>query len=94
MSKIKSKWKKVQTKKIEEKELTKLQNFESFFIKANEALGQLVTDFEFKKSDVLRQVNDQYVKREEFKKELAETYGENISIDINTGEISEGQPEA
>lgn len=85
---------KVKTKKVEEKELTKLQNFESFFTKANEALGQLVTEFEFKKSDVLRQVNDQYVKREEFKKELAETYGENISIDINTGEVSEGQPEA
>ena len=86
--------KKVDLKKIEEKELTKLQNFEGFFVKANEALGQLVTEFEFKKSDVLRQINDQYVKREEFKKELSETYGENISIDINTGEISEGQPEA
>lgn len=81
-------------KSIEEKELKKLQNFETFFTKANEAIGQLVTEFEFKKSDVLRQINDQYVKREEFKKELSETYGENISIDINTGDISEGQPEA
>lgn len=81
-------------KKIEEKELKKLQNFEEFFTKANEALGQLVTEFEFKKSDVMRQISDQYVKREEFKKELAETYGENISIDINTGEISEVEPQA
>lgn len=80
-------------KKIEEKELKKLQNFEEFFTKANEALGQLVTEFEFKKSDVMRQISDQYVKREEFKKELAETYGENISIDINTGEISEVEPQ-
>lgn len=86
--------KKVDLKKIEEKELTKLQNFEGFFVKANEALGQLVTDFEFKKSDVLRQINDQYVKREEFKKELSETYGENISIDINTGDISKVEQEA
>lgn len=81
-------------KKIEEKELKKLQNFETFFIKANETIGQLVTEFEFKKSDVLRQINDQYVKREEFKKELSETYGENISIDINTGDISEVEPQA
>lgn len=81
-------------KSIEEKELKKLQNFETFFTKANEAIGQLVTEFEFKKSDVLRQINDQYVKREEFKKELSETYGENISIDINTGDISEGEAQA
>lgn len=80
-------------KKIEEKELKKLQNFETFFTKANEAIGQLVTEFEFKKSDVMRQISDQYVKREEFKKELAETYGENISIDINTGDISEVEPQ-
>jgi hypothetical protein len=86
--------KKVDLKKIEEKELIKLQNFEGFFVKANEALGQLVTEFEFKKSDVLRQINDQYVKREEFKKELSEVYGENISIDIKTGEISEVEQEA
>lgn len=81
-------------KSIEEKELKKLQNFETFFTKANEAIGQLVTEFEFKKSDVLRQINDQYVKREEFKKELSETYGENISIDINTGDISEVEQKA
>lgn len=86
--------KKVDLKKIEEKELIKLQNFEGFFVKANETLGQLVTEFEFKKSDVLRQINDQYVKREEFKKELSETYGENISIDMKTGEISEVEQEA
>ena len=86
--------KKADLKKIEEKELNKLQNFETFFTKANEAIGQLVTEFEFKKSDVLRQINDQYVKREEFKKELSETYGENISIDINTGDISKVEQEA
>lgn len=85
---------KVETKKIEEKELKKLQNFETFFTKANEAIGQLVVDFEFKKSDILRQIDDQYIKREEFKKELAEVYGENISININTGEISEGEAQA
>lgn len=83
--------KKVDIKKIEEKELKKLQGFETFFIKANETIGQLVTEFEFKKSDILRQINDQYIKREEFKKELSEIYGDNISIDVNTGEISEDQ---
>ena len=87
--------KKVEEKKsIEAKELTKLQELESFFKRANEALGQLTTEYEFRKSDILRQVNDKIVKREEFKKELAETYGENISIDINTGEISEVEPQA
>lgn len=80
--------KKVEVKKIEEKELKKLQSFEMFFVKANETLGGLVSEFEFKKSDILRQINDQYVKREEFKKELSETYGQDISIDLNTGEIS------
>lgn len=81
--------KKVDLKKIEEKELKKLQSFEEFFTKASEALGRLVTDFEFKKSDIMRQISDQYVKREDFKKELTETYGENISIDISTGDVSE-----
>lgn len=80
--------KKVEVKKIEEKELKKLQGFEMFFVKANETLGGLVSEFEFKKSDILRQINDQYIKREEFKKELSETYGQDISIDLNTGEIS------
>lgn len=80
--------KKVGVKKIEEKELKKLQGFEMFFVKANETLGGLVSEFEFKKSDILRQINDQYIKREEFKKELSETYGQDISIDLNTGEIS------
>jgi len=81
-------------KSIEEKELKKLQEFEIFFQKANEALGQLTADFEFKKSDVLRQMNDKFVKREDLKKELSEIYGENISIDISTGEISEVEPQA
>ena len=78
----------------EEKELKKLQNIEIFFTQANETLGRLVSEFEFKKSDVMRQLSDHYVKQEEFKKELSEIYGENISIDINTGEISEGLKEA
>jgi hypothetical protein len=81
-------------KSIEEKELKKLQEIESFFRSANEALGQLTTEYEFKKSDVLRQVNEKLIKQDELKKELAETYGENISIDINTGEISEAEPQA
>lgn len=85
---------KVETKKIEEKELKKLQELESFFKSANEALGQLTTEYEFKKSDVLRQVNEKLIKQEDLKKELAEVYGENISININTGEISEGEAQA
>lgn len=81
-------------KKIEEKELKKLQEIEQFFKAANESLGQLTTEYEFKKSDILRQVNEKFIKQDELKKELAETYGENISIDINTGEISEVEPQA
>jgi len=81
-------------KSIEEKELKKLQEFESFFKGAYEALGQLTTEYEFKKSDVLRQVNEKLIKQDEIKKELAEIYGENISININTGEISEGEVQA
>lgn len=86
--------KKVEAKSIEEKELKKLQELESFFKSANEALGQLTTDYEFKKSDVLRQVNEKLIKQDELKKELAGIYGENISININTGEISEGEAQA
>lgn len=86
--------KKVEAKSIEEKELKKLQELESFFKSANEALGQLTTDYEFKKSDVLRQVNEKLIKQDELKKELAGIYGENISININTGEISEGETQA
>jgi hypothetical protein len=81
-------------KSIEEKELKKLQEIEQFFKRANEALGQLTTEYEFKKSDILRQVNEKFIKQDELKKELAETYGENISIDIKTGEISEVEPQA
>ena len=81
-------------KSIEEKELKKLQEIEQFFKGANEALGQLTTEYEFKKSDILRQVNEKFIKQDELKKELAETYGENITIDINTGEISEAEPQA
>jgi hypothetical protein len=81
-------------KSIEEKELKKLQELESFFKSANEALGQLTTEYEFKKSDVLRQVNEKLIKQDELKKELAGIYGENISININTGEISEGEAQA
>jgi phenylacetate-coenzyme A ligase PaaK-like adenylate-forming protein len=80
--------KKVEEKSIEEKELKKLQEFELFFQKANEALGQLTIEFEFKKSDILRQVSEKATKREELKKELSETYGENITIDLSTGLIS------
>jgi hypothetical protein len=79
---------------IEGKELKKLQEIEQFFKIANETLGQLTTEYEFKKSDILRQVNEKFIKQDELKKELVETYGENISIDINTGEISEVEPQA
>jgi hypothetical protein len=79
---------------IESKELKKLQEIEQFFKSANETLGQLTTEYEFKKSDILRQVNEKFIKQDELKKELVETYGENISIDINTGEISEVEPQA
>jgi hypothetical protein len=81
-------------KKIEEKELKKLQEIEQFFKGANEALGQLTTEYEFKKSDILRQVNEKFIKQDELKKELSEIYGENISIDINTGDISEVEQKA
>ena len=80
--------KKVEVKKINEEELKKIQDFEAFFVEANRVIGQLVTEFEFKKSDVLRQISDQYAKREEFKIELSEIYGKDISIDLNSGEIS------
>jgi phenylacetate-coenzyme A ligase PaaK-like adenylate-forming protein len=85
--------KKVEEKSIEEKELKKLQEFELFFQKANEALGQLAIEFEFKKSDILRQVSEKAAKREELKKELSETYGENITIDLSTGLISTPEKE-
>ena len=74
--------------KIKDEELKKLQGFEHFFKKANETLGELTSEFEFKKSDILRQINDKYIGREEFKKELIKIYGSDVTINTENGNIT------
>ena len=74
--------------KVKDEELNRLQEFENFFKKANEILGKLTSDFEFKKSDVLRQINEKYIENQEFKKELSKAYGIDISINLETGDIT------
>ncbi len=72
-------------KKVEEKELEKLQQLNSDFVNAKTQLG----DLEIQKSFIIRKVE---VIRGEFAKleeELLEKYGENSVINLQTGEIKE-----
>lgn len=73
--------------KIKKEELDELLDFERFFDRANQVLGKLTSEFEFKKSELLGQIDRKYSEREEFKKKLSKIYGEDISINISTGDI-------
>lgn len=78
----------MEVKTISEEELDRLKIVESFFARANNILGSLVAEFEMKKSDILRQMSEENETRETLKKELSDKYG-NVSINLETGEISE-----
>ena len=72
-------------KKVEEKELEKLQQLNSDFVNAKTQLG----DLEIQKSFIIVKVE---VIRGEFAKleeELLKKYGENSVINLQTGEIKE-----
>ena len=72
-------------KKVEEKELEKLQQLNSDFVNAKTQLG----DLEIQKSFIIGKVE---VIRGEFAKleeELLKKYGENSVINLQTGEIKE-----
>jgi hypothetical protein len=72
-------------KKVEEKELEKLQQLNSDFVNAKTQLG----DLEIQKSFIISKVE---VIRGEFAKleeELLKKYGENSVINLQTGEIKE-----
>jgi len=72
-------------KKVEEKELEKLQQLNSDFVNAKTQLG----DLEIQKSFIIGKVE---VIRSEFAKleeKLLKKYGENSVINLQTGEIKE-----
>lgn len=73
--------------KIKDQELKKLHEFELFFEKANKMLGKLTSEFEFKKSDILRQMSEKFIEREDFKEGLSKIYGEDISVNLDNGNI-------
>lgn len=74
---------------IEAKQLKKLQDFNKFFSQSRESLGDLLIQYELKKASILNQVIDIQNKYSELEKELKEDYGEDITINIETGEIQE-----
>lgn len=76
-------------KKLEQAELEQLQKINSQFGMLKAQLG----DLEIQKHLVIEQVN--YVKSEfsSMEKELVEKYGENTSINLQTGEVTEKEEE-
>lgn len=72
-------------KKLEQAELEKLQKINSQFGMLKSQLG----DLELQKHLVVEQVNHVKVEFSSIEKELVDKYGENTSINLQTGEITE-----
>ena len=71
--------------KITDKELKELQEINADFNKRKAALGEL----EMQKHAILHQVDDLNASFSELEKKLVERYGDDVTIDISTGEIKE-----
>ncbi len=71
--------------KITDKELKELQEINADFNKRKAALGEL----EMQKHAILHQVDDLNASFSELEKKLVEKYGDDVTIDISTGEIKE-----
>jgi len=71
--------------KIEEVELKELQEINAEFNKRKAALGEI----EMQRNAILHQVDSLNASFSELEKKLVEKYGENVTIDINTGEIKD-----
>ena len=72
-------------KKVEEKELEKLQQLNSDFVKAKTQLG----DLEIQKSMIISSVQEIRSQFAELEQSLMKEYGENSVINLQTGEIKE-----
>lgn len=72
-------------KKVEEKELEKLQQLNSDFVKAKTQLG----DLEIQKSVIISSVQEIRSQFAELEQSLMSKYGENSVINLQTGEIKE-----
>ncbi len=72
-------------KKVEEKELEKLQQLNSEFVQAKTQLG----DLEIQKSMIISNVQEIRSQFGELEQTLMKKYGENSVINLQTGEIKE-----
>ena len=71
--------------KITDKELKELQEINTEYNKRKAALGEL----EMQKHAILHQVDGLNASLSELEKKLVEKYGEDVTIDISTGQIKE-----
>ena len=71
--------------KITDKELKELQEINADFNKRKAALGEL----EMQKHAILHQVDSLNASFSELEKKLVEKYGDDVTIDISTGQIKE-----
>ena len=71
--------------KITDKELKELQEINAEFNKRKAALGEL----EMQKHAILHQVDNLNASFSELEKKLVDKYGEDVTIDISTGQIKE-----
>jgi len=76
-------------KKVEKQELENLQELNSNFIKLKTQLG----DLELQKQLILEQVSIIKNKFAQTEKELIEKYGGSAVINLQSGEITEKEPE-
>lgn len=76
-------------KKLEQAELEQLQKINSQFGMLKAQLG----DLEIQKHLVIEQVNHVKSEFSSMEKELVEKYGENTSINLQTGEVTEKEEE-
>ena len=73
--------------KIEAVQLEKLQAFENFMKEAKLVLGDLLLGYEAQKQAVLNQVMEQQKMMAVLEKEIKEVHGDDVRINIETGEI-------
>ena len=77
------------SKKISEKQLTILQELQEEFNKAKTEIA----DCEIKKSSLINLLSDIQKRFGEQEKELIKEFGDNVTINLQTGEIKEPDPD-
>jgi len=76
-------------KNLEKKELLELQTLNSDFVKLKTQLG----DLELQKHLIIEQVQEVRKKFSDLETQLIKKYGENTTINLQTGEIKEKEKE-